>query len=211
MARSAVHLNGNLLCAVDTETTGLVAGFHDIIQISVIPLTPALEPIQPFFTTRLQPKRPQNFDDASTTAHKITLQEATEFGIDPWTAVELFDEWFNSLKLPERKKIVPLGHNFPFDRDFIKDFLGGILNYDHVFRSDFRDTMHTALFLNDLADYRSEPIPFPKVNLKYLCSQLGVAHENAHDAFADCVACVEVYKKLLKFAGLFTAPLPRSV
>ena len=33
-----VHLNGNLMAAVDLETTGTQPGYHEIIQIAVVPL-----------------------------------------------------------------------------------------------------------------------------------------------------------------------------
>lgn len=199
MGRSSVHFNGHLLCAIDTETTGLRAGFHDIIQIAIVALNPDLTPnlnIMPFHT-KLQPKRPHNFDDSSTEVNSQTLEDAMEYGMEPWTAVDLFDDWFKRLALPERKLIVPLGHNFPFDKDFITDWLGGPISYQSYFHGHVRDSMSAALFVNDTADWRSERIPHPKVGLKYLCGLLGVELINAHDAMADALASAECYRKLL--------------
>lgn len=199
MPRTAVHFNGNLICAIDTETSGLKAGFHDILQIAVIPLNPDLTPnteIIPFHT-KLVPKRPWNFDDASTKVSGQTLEDAKEYGMDPWTAVDLFEQWFKRLGLPERKLIVPLGHNFQFDKGFILDWLGGQEAYNAYFHGHVRDTMQAALLINDASDWQSEAIPFPKVSLKYLCNLLGVQLLNAHDALADAMASAECYRKLL--------------
>ena len=44
MARGMIHLNGNILCAVDVETTGLEVGFHEIWQIAVLPLDSNIKP-----------------------------------------------------------------------------------------------------------------------------------------------------------------------
>jgi DNA polymerase III epsilon subunit-like protein len=43
-------------------------------------------------------------------------------------------------------------------------------------------------------------IPFPKVNLQYLCSQLKVERDRSHEAMQDCVATAEVYRKMLRDA-----------
>ena len=32
------HHNGHLVCAVDCETTGLVSGYHEMIQLCILPL-----------------------------------------------------------------------------------------------------------------------------------------------------------------------------
>jgi hypothetical protein len=117
--------------------------------------------------------------------------------MEPWTAVELFDQWFNQLGLPFRKLIVPLGHNYSFDKDFIIDWLGGIVSYNNYFHGHVRDSMSAALFINDVAEWQSENIPHPKVNLSYLCSCLGVQLLQKHDALADALASAECYKRLM--------------
>jgi DNA polymerase III epsilon subunit-like protein len=49
-----VYLNGNLLASIDLETTGLKAGFHEPIEIAVVPLNSdfrPLEGVRSFYTT----------------------------------------------------------------------------------------------------------------------------------------------------------------
>lgn len=48
-SRSMQHLNGNLLCCIDTETTGLISGTHDIWQIAVLPLDENIQPLKGVF------------------------------------------------------------------------------------------------------------------------------------------------------------------
>ena len=46
MSKSRVmkHWNGHQLCAIDTETTGLEAGYHEIVEIAIIPLDSEIKP-----------------------------------------------------------------------------------------------------------------------------------------------------------------------
>jgi DNA polymerase III epsilon subunit-like protein len=213
--RTSKHYNHNLLCAIDTETTGLTPGKHDIIQICVMPVTPDLKPNFdiPFFHLKIQPKRPEVLEDEDPRNSKMNrplISDAIINGMDPWTAVDRFDEWFKELHLPERKQIIPLGCNYTFDKGFLLDWLGGYINYEHYFRNDFRDVQLAAGYINDCCDWHSEQIPFPKWKLTYLCHCLGIEHSHAHDAVHDCIATIAVYRALmtLRDAGSF---LPKTI
>lgn len=195
---SMVHLNGNLLCAVDVETTGLTAGFHDVIQLAILPLDSCIKPlktIMPFYVN-MKPKRPENVEKAAARTHRIDMANLIINGLDPWKAVDLFEEWFERLNLPVGKKIVPLAHNWVFDRSFVIDWLGD-LSFQHFFDYHYRDSMTAALFCNDRADHHNERIPYPKVSLSYCSSELRVENINAHDALSDCVTTAEVYRRML--------------
>jgi DNA polymerase III epsilon subunit-like protein len=195
------HLNGNLLAVVDVETTGLRPGYHDLIQIAVLPLDSTIKPLKtamPFYLEML-PKRPENMDPEVTKVHRINLAELMQRAICPWKASELFESWFEKLGLPIGKRLSPIAHNWPFDRSFILDWLGEKA-FSDFFDARFRDTMSAALFMNDRADLHSEKVPYPKVKLQYLCSQLGVSTDRAHDALQDCISTAEVYKRMISQA-----------
>lgn len=192
------HLNNHLLCAIDIETSGLKPGYHDIVQIAILPLDFKIQPhldIVPFVLD-LRPKNPDNADLDNIPITRKRFQEFCDKGFDPHSAIDLFDMWFQNLNMATHKRIIALAHNWPFDRSFIIEWLGNE-TFNYCFDGRYRDTMVAANFINDCADFKNEPIPFPKVNLRYLTSQLKIEHEKAHDALHDCVATARVYKEML--------------
>jgi len=198
------HLNGDLVCAVDVETTGLDARKYDVYEVAVVPLDSQLKPrsdILPFHVV-MKPGRcwigeggslTGEFQSDAVQLNKETFTMALRSGADPEESCEGFERWFENLHLAEGKRIVPLGQNYAFDKAFMIEWLGA-LHYEHFFHYHYRDTMHVALFLNDLAWFNGNEIPFPKVSLGYLCSQLKIKNEKAHSALADAQAEAEVYR-----------------
>ncbi len=202
MARSSKYLFGNLMCAVDVETTGLVAGYNDIWQVCVLPLTSDCTPAKdcmPFYMN-MKVRYPDHIEPKAIKLSKTKFAISQQSAIDPWSCADLFDEWFQKLKLPFGKKIVPLAQNWPFDRAFIQEWLG-IETFDQFFSPHYRDTMAAAIFLTDIADLKQEPQFFMKFNLGTLCARLGVTNQCAHDALQDCLATAEVYHRLLRWAA----------
>lgn len=198
---SMIHLNGHQLCAVDTETTGLKPFHHDLIQVCILPLDEALRPrrdVLPFYT-EMAPRRPENTDFNAMRINKLEYCKLIQRALDADRIADLFDEWYKKLKLPYNKKIVPLAHNWIHDYAFIWDWLGWE-NMHGMFDYHYRDTMHAALFQNDLADHHIEQTPYPKVDLRYLCSILKVENKQKHDALADCLATTDCYRRILKGA-----------
>jgi len=131
--------------------------------------------------------------------NKLELSDLLRFATEPFKGADMFVEWFENLGLGVGKKIAPLGHNYPFDRGFLVDWLGDS-TYNQVFDYNIRDTKMGALFLNDLADSKAEPCPYPKYKLSSLSERLGVTLEKAHDALSDARATAEVYRRMLQAA-----------
>lgn len=194
----AVHWNSNLLCVIDIETSGKDPTRHDILQIAVLPLKANLKPDTDIgaFYMDMQPVKPEKYIEADAmNCNKLDWHHLRDTAMDPWKVSELFDEWWQGLKLPFRKTIIPIAHNWPFESGFLHDWLGAAAMQDFFFQ--FRDTMALANSINDMADMRNEAYPFPKTGLGYMCSQLKIENHKPHDALADCMATAELYRRLV--------------
>jgi len=192
------HLNGNLMVAVDVETTGSRPGFHEIVQIAVVPLNSDIRPLEgvrPFYTN-VRPLYPERAEKRALGIHGLNLDDLVARAADPDQVAEMLVNWFERLDMPMERNLVPLAHNWAFESSFLKAWLGVPLA-DKVFHSHARDGMLTALHMNDKAVFKGEKAPFNHVGLTKLCKYFGVVNSKEHDAFADCIAEAEVYRCLV--------------
>lgn len=193
-----INFQGNVLTVVDVETTGLIDGYHDLIQVACVPLNNDLEPldVSPFYMN-IRPENPERADPEALRVNGLKLSDLSVC-IDRWQAADCFDEWFEGLGLPMYKKLIYLTQNAPFDIGFMRHWLG-CQGFEKYFTRRGRDTMFTALALNDQAAWKNKPIPFNRVGLKDLCQHFGIQQDNHHDALNDCLVTAKVYRELLRF------------
>jgi len=199
---SLINLNGNILCAVDVETTGRLCGYHEVIQIAVVPLASSIEPVpdlNPFYTT-IAPNYPERAEKDATEIHGLNIDELVNEAPDQWKAADLFDEWFQALNLPYRRKLVPLAHNYPFERGFITHWLG-LESFNQLWHPLYRDTMAFANNINDVSAFYGREIPFPVVTLGAMTKRFKIDLINAHDALADCLATAKLYRAMMQSFG----------
>jgi DNA polymerase III epsilon subunit-like protein len=199
---SLLSLNGNMMVSVDVETTGLTPGYHEIVQIAVVPLDNDIMPSKEHraFYIHICPEFPERADPKATKIHGLDMDWLITNGIDKWRAADMLEEWVTSLDLPVSKRVAPLAHNFPFEKAFLSDWLGRE-TYDALFYIHHRDTQVVGSLCNDLASYWGKDIPFGRVGLSSMCEKMGVVNDKAHDSLADALAGANLYRELVKLLG----------
>jgi DNA polymerase III epsilon subunit-like protein len=198
------HLNGHLLCGIDIETTGLDFEKHQIYELAIIPVNSDFErdSNRKWLDLKIKPSRPETIDWGGMEYVKNSkrVKNALESGLDPNTAMDILDFWFDQLGLGT-KKIAPLGHNYSFESRFLRTWLGE-LHYESIFTdAQVRDTMSNARFMNDLCEFRTETgFDYPKCDLTYLAIVLKVEHNygKSHSALGDAATTIDVYRKQLE-------------
>lgn len=194
-----VHLNGNLIAAIDYETLGRRAGYHDIVQMAVVPLDSDMRPlksIRPFYTP-IKPLHPERIERQAMVVHGLNIDDLMMHAPERDRVQDLLVEWFERLDLPFGKKLVPLAHNWAFEKGFTEHWLGVEL-MESLFYGTARDSMLVAGFINDQEATMGRPAPFNMLGLKSMALKLGVVNEKPHDAYHDAITEAEVYRILCR-------------
>lgn len=194
-----VHLNGNLIAAIDYETLGRRAGYHDIVQMAVVPLNSDLRPyegIRPFYTA-IRPLHPERVERAAMQVHGLSLDDLMMHAPERDRVQDLLVEWFERIDLPFGKKLIPLAHNWAFEKGFTEHWLGADL-METMFYGTARDSMLVAGFINDQQATLGGSAPFPHLSLKSMALKFGIVNEKPHDAYHDSITEAEVYRTLCR-------------
>lgn len=196
-----VYWNDNLLCAVDTETTGLDPEKHEILEIAIVPLNRNFEVNHNYviFNMTMAPRKPlDQIDQKAMDVNKLDLARIINSSVPSASAVDIFETWFENLGLKPGKQIIPLAHNWPFDRGFIIDWMGP-LHYDKYFSRYYRDNIPIANFMNDRANaVDGFEVVFPQQALQKMANKLGVENPSPHRAIGDAVTAARIYCKLMR-------------
>ena len=198
-----VHLNGNLLAAVDVKTTGQDSTAHEIYEIGIIPLDSFIVRRQDKLPLDLliRPERP-DLVDWKFLEHRhsrVQIRKAIDEGHPPHVARMLFDRWLSDLQLPERKRIAPVGYNFAHESRFLREWLGHN-TYETIFDDlELRDIRSYSKFMNDMADIRGQSYPFNKTTFSGLARLLNVYKDYGHVrcALHDAAITADIYKAML--------------
>lgn len=194
--KSMQHLNSNILCAVDINTTGPIVGEHEVWEISVIPLDNLYRMDKRFFpfNTTIRPENSNNADPRYVSKERLLKILK---GLDPMTVIDLFEDWFSKLNLPDRKKIMVISHDWVLKSAFLRHMFQSTL-FDLYFHPWYRDLIPVSLYLNDNADMNIEQVPYPKSNLTFLATRLGLPFEDKLDTLNNANTIAQCYERIRK-------------
>lgn len=192
---SLITLNDHVLAAMDVETSGRDPCRHEVIQIAIVLADVHLNPVKEFYTN-IRPQYPDRMHPEAVATHGITCEDLASSPDKFQVADDLWD-WFQELSLAPKKRLIPLCHNSQFDVPFVQQLLGYEL-WSEIFGYPTRDTQAAVVAAMDKAAYNNVKSPFPYAKLQECCKVYGIQLDDAHDALADALATLRLYKALME-------------
>ncbi len=179
--------NNIIGASIDVETTGLLAGVHEIVDVSIILHDNQFKPLDKF-TSQIRPMRPELISPEAIIINKLKLHELRE-APTPVQVRNAFFSWHE--EIAEGKIIFPLGHNYGgFDKGFLYKFFG--LFYEDYFYYKNRDTFVLSQAMKDCGLLNLDQ----SLSLINLCDYFDVPHK-PHTSHGDAIATLILYRKFI--------------
>lgn len=185
---------------IDTETTGLNSHKHGLIQLGAVAAGLNFE-VHDTLSLNIKPPDGYEVSPEAQEIHGIP-QEVIDGGVSYQEALSTFWKFIKKNFEPEP---ICVGQFFPFDYSQLQLLYSADWKLgdkcSRFLKNDFIDTKVLVNFLNLQAKLGGQPLPFPVTSLSKpggLKDVLGIdqAKYTAHDALGDCLATLEVLKKL---------------
>ena len=169
---------------IDTETSGLKSGYHEMTEIGIIRCA---DRVQLWRQIKAEHPERANFDALAIT--KKTLADLA-LGHDKSAVVEECEKFFNEDGLTPAHRII-IAHNAPFDRKFL-----------HALWEQHGKAFPAHLWLDTMSLTRAYAkmigLVKPKVNLHAACEMTGIKKfSDAHNAKVDSRNTYLLHKDLV--------------
>jgi DNA polymerase III epsilon subunit-like protein len=173
---------------IDTETTGLTAGRHEIVSIAAVVVDEKTMEATDKFESLIKPMHESHIDPEAMKKNKLKIEDL-RVAPTPIQVRNCFYQWHDEMYDGER--ISPLGHNYSFDKGFLKLFFGDDI-YNERFSYHDEDTKVTAKYLQRCGSLEAESL-----SLSNLCEDFGIPIK-AHTALGDVYATLNLYRELIQ-------------
>lgn len=183
------HFNAHKMCAVEVDTNGK----QEIVELAIIPMNNfnVDKSIMPY-SVKFRVKERGNLSAKA-------FEECQKYGLDPFTAADVFDAWYKKLKLPPKKRIMPMSYDWAGKRVYIQEWLMYFQDkpiYDVYFNEMARDIVVIMGYMADICAVSNAIIPFPEYGFTKMCTRLGLPYLESKTTLDRAYRMVEVYDLL---------------
>jgi DNA polymerase III subunit epsilon len=173
------------LAFIDTETTGLSAFRHEIVEIGCVVVEVGQNPSDLKIIHEINLKvKPKHIETAEIEA--LRVNGYNEAG---WMFACTIEQAMSEV-MTKAKDAIMVGQNVSFDRGFIEAACEqtGIKWSMHYSTLDTIPMAYTKLWNDDFLS---------SLTLRSLCDYFGIVNSGAHTAYADAYATMELFKKIM--------------
>jgi len=189
---------------IDTELTGFHPRENGLIEIAMMALDKNLNTIASW-KTDVKPPKNTKIDPISLKISGFTVERINK-GI---SYKEMCKQFLIFLENNFSQKPIVIAQFYPMDYSFLEDvfFQCGYKNYlaKEVLGNQFIDTKSLAITINLICTMETRDPIFRSTSLSYpggLKDVLEVSGFESHTALGDCMATVEILKKMVKILKL---------
>ncbi|MHA1790268.1 MAG: 3'-5' exonuclease [Candidatus Helarchaeota archaeon] len=179
----------NILTAIDVETTGAEAGYHEIIALHCIKFNSQTWKILSNFCVKIKPQFENRIDNLALTINGYTKEELKTFTTQSIAKPQFFN-WVDNLYTDF---IIPVAHDWSFDRTFIEYWLGKEI-FDDLFNAP--PNPHCTKSMSNLL-IQAGVIPKCYPSLINMCDYFNIPM-NPNNAHQDVKLLIPLLKNLIK-------------
>ena len=179
-----------MIAGIDIETTGLVAGYNELVSLSVV-LLEANFTIFDTFTIKSKPIFLNRITPESSSIngfYKDDYENDSDF-LPAQSARSQFVTWAQNIS---DEKFKALAQDWTFDKNFLKYWLGD-KKFDFLFERDYLDTKVISNFLME-ADYMERG----GTSLNDIANYFSIPEPKAHTSLGDVQTTIHIYKNQLE-------------
>jgi len=176
-------LDNKELCFIDIETTGILFGYHELIEVAAIRTSPDAGNVKQIWQKKIRPRYPDRITPYARELNGFTLEEWVDA---PYSSVLIWDEFYNFAE-----GCFAVCHNPSFDRAFLSITAAehGVVDLGLDYHWIGTESLGWPLFLRGI---------IAKPSLGELCKFFGIPEEPIpHRAIEGAKRCREVYKLLV--------------
>lgn len=192
-----VHVNNNVICAVDIRVGGIDPHQSDLLEVCFLPVNHSYKIHEHFimFNAKIRPSWPVDAKVAKLGKEALaTFRVASQ---DAVTARSMFEKWCEyTLQLKKYKKIMPLCWDWARIEPYLRIWLGS--SYEELIHDSVRDMLSVLNFVNDRSDFWGEEVPFkhPTIGQFIVRSDIDLIERNSLPA--NCDALIKSYYQVLR-------------
>lgn len=188
----------NTYLIFDTETTGLMAGVHEIYQLAALAVRDGKEIGR--IEIMMQPKRMNKVDPEALKVNRMTTERLMAL---PKRSIgkKALVKWLKSIG-----NCIPTGQNISFDIRHLKALIGEAV-YSEIFTEDALDLMNITRALN-----KHGYITVERLKLANIIKYYGIEcdHSKLHDAMQDVIMTKECLSRAMRDLVRISREDPKS-
>ena len=200
-----------IVCSVGLRTTGSSIEENHICQISILPLTPGLEPREDIKPFNIYIQVPKEYWTNAARRVNAPILPFCDKGFTFEQATEQLWHWWT--KQVNRSQIHPLAHRWAEKRDWLSAEISSTMVSD-MFSKFARDTHVLSQFANDRHElHGTGAFPFNRVSLTSLARELNIdiRFHTQGEALNDAILTAKVYKAMLNRMHIPSMRLPSPI